>query len=340
MAENARHLFSGSNTAEGYWGYLGTLQRMAGRTVIIKGGPGVGKSTLMKKTGSHYEEKGMQVYYYHCSGDPDSVDAVFVPERGFLMADGTAPHVLDPVCPGAADGILNLGVCLNERQLADQQAEIAAHFAQVSAAYARAYRYLESAAAMRRDTEAVYRGALEADARRRMENELLSHVPQGEGGGEMHGFVQAITCQGVVQHTKWLEAGQVVCLDLPFGLAADLFLQPVLHLARQRGLALRCWYDPLEGRRISHLQAGYTLFTTAVAPGCRIISPPFSKTEMARENSRLSFNRAVYDLCLHQAVDVLAEAKVAHDRLERYYIDAMDYGRLQAVTREVMEDLP
>ena len=52
---------------------------MAKRTLIIKGGPGVGKSTLMKKAGVHYEEEGMEVHYYHCSGDPDSVDAVYVP---------------------------------------------------------------------------------------------------------------------------------------------------------------------------------------------------------------------------------------------------------------------
>lgn len=338
--ETAMHLFSGSNTAEGFCGYFNELQQMAGRTVIIKGGPGVGKSTLMKKVGAHYEEEGLQVHYYHCSGDPDSVDAVYVPRRSYLMVDGTAPHTLDPVRPGARDGILNLGVCLNEGLLAQQYTEVSGLFQDISHTYARAYRYLKAAAAMRQDADAVYRGALEADKRRQMENELLALVPQGDAGGEQHAFLQAITWKGVVQYPQWLDGKTMVSLQLPFGMDADDFLQPVLHLARQRRLAIRCWYDPLEGRKLNHLQAGDVLFTTACPKGSRILSPEMKQEEITPSSSRLSFDRAVYDLCLHQAVEALAEAKAGHDRLERYYIDAMDFGRLQAITQEVLEELP
>lgn len=338
--ERTKHLFAGSNTAEGFYGYYPQLMQSAKRTVIIKGGPGVGKSTLMKKVGGHYEKEGLEVHYFHCSGDPDSMDAVYVPEKGYLMVDGTAPHVLDPVCPGAADGILNLGVCLNEKLLSEQHEEVAGVFAEVSRTYARAYRCLKAAAVMRQDADAVYRCALEADKRRQLVNELLALVPDGEEGKESHGFLQAITWQGVVQYPSWLDSRVMVSLQLPFGMDADDFLRPLLHLARQRKLEIRCWYDPLEGRKLTHLQAGDTLFTTACPKGSRILSPEMKQEEIIRFSSRLSFDRAVHDLCLHQAVEVLAEAKAGHDRLERYYIDAMDFGRLQAITQEVLEELP
>ena len=45
--ENA--LFVGGNTAAGFVGYYPELMRHARRAVILKGGPGVGKSTLMRK---------------------------------------------------------------------------------------------------------------------------------------------------------------------------------------------------------------------------------------------------------------------------------------------------
>lgn len=338
--DKAKHVYSGSNTAEGFYGYFEDLQRMAKRTLIIKGGPGVGKSTLMKKAGVHYEEKGMEVHYYHCSGDPDSVDAVYVPAKGYLMVDGTAPHRLDPVCPGAMDGILNLGVCLNEGMLAEQKEEIAALFSGISHTFARAYRYLKAAEAMRQDCAAVYRKAFLPPRRRNMENHLLSLVPDGEKGGEQHAFLQAITWKGVVQCADWLEARQMVSLVLPFGMDGDELLQPILHLARQKELKRLCWHDPLDGKKLSHLQVGDTLFTTASPQGAVEILPEMEQDEIKQEASRLSFNRAVYDLCLHQAVDVLSQAKEAHDRLERYYIDAMDFGRLQAITKEVLEELP
>ena len=94
-----RHLFLGSNTAAGFVGFYEALRGAARRTVILKGGPGVGKSTLMGSVGKHYERLGMETAYYHCSGDPDSLDAVAVPDAGFLVMDGTAPHIVDPACP-------------------------------------------------------------------------------------------------------------------------------------------------------------------------------------------------------------------------------------------------
>ncbi len=312
---------------------------MAKRAILVKGGPGVGKSTLMKKVGAAYEEQGLDVHYCHCSGDPDSVDAVYVPQNGFLMVDATSPHTLDPIRPGAGDGILNLGVCLNEGLLAEQYEEISALFDGISATYRRAYRYLNAALSIRRDGDAVYREALEGDESRKFVNQLLSHVPEGEGRGwEQHAFLQAITWKGVVQYPEWLEAEKVVSLPLPFGMEADDFLQPVLHLARQRRQDVRCWYDPLDGNKLQHLQVGSTLFTTASPQGATEVLPQMQQEPVGKVESRLSFDRAVYDLCLHQGVEALAEAKAAHDRLERYYVDAMDFGRLQAITKEVLEE--
>lgn len=337
--EQGMHLFSGSNTAAGFRGYFPELQKMAERTCIVKGGPGVGKSTLMKKVGAYYEEKGLSVCYCHCSGDPDSLDAVYVEENGYLMVDGTAPHVLDPVRPGARDGILNLGVCLHEGKLCQQMQEIDGCFRRVSAAFARAYRYLKAAAAVRGDNADLYARALPADKRRRLQNELLSLVPDGPRGLEMHGFLQAITWKGVAQYPQWLEEKEVIALDIPWGMDGDVFLQPLLKLARQREVAVRCWHDPLEGEKLAHLQIGDKVFTTAAPAGAKVFSPDMDQECIRSQASRLSFNRAVYDLCLHQAVEVLSEAKEAHDRLERYYIDAMDFGRLQAITKEVLEEL-
>lgn len=338
--EQVMHAFSGSNTAEGFFGFFGQLQEAAERTVILKGGPGVGKSTLMKKVGAYYEEKGLHVCYFHCSGDPDSVDAVQVKEKGYLMVDGTSPHRLDPLRPGAKDSIVNLGVCLAEGKLAEQQQEIDGLFTAIGDTFARAYRYLKAAAAMRSDSGAVYARALDGDRQRRVLNELLSLLPSGVRGEEQHAFLQAITWKGVVQYPKWLEAKQMISLNLPWGMDCDVFLQPILSLARQRRLPLLCWHDPLEGKKLSHVQVGDVLFTTAAPQGARVLSLYPEGDRLHQQTSRLSFNRAVYDLCLHQAVDVLAEAKADHDRLERYYIDAMDFGRLQAITREVLEELP
>lgn len=337
--ENIRRLFPGSNTSAGFMGFFEDLRRRAKKTIILKGGPGVGKSTLMREAGKHFEEAGMAVEYYHCSGDPDSLDAVLIPETGFLVLDGTAPHIIDPRLPGAADGILNLGICLNERQLCAQRERLEALNAAISAAFARAYRYLAAARAVRSDAAAVYDAALGRKERRALENELAALLPAGPEGEGGHAFAQAITCQGVLQQLDSVLAGRVCCLDVPWGFDANALLLPLWNEAERRHCRRFAYHDPLDAACLAHVAAGEQVFTTAVLMDAVCIKPQMEEALLRREAPRLAFDRAVYDLTLNQAVEALAEAKARHDELERYYIDAMDYSRLGAIRQEFLEEI-
>ena len=65
--------------------------------LILKGGPGAGKSSFMKYIGKKAEEAGEEVEYIWCSGDPDSLDAVRLPRVGVIAVDGTNPHGTAPL---------------------------------------------------------------------------------------------------------------------------------------------------------------------------------------------------------------------------------------------------
>lgn len=86
--------FLGANSGGGfhslYEGWMGECA--AGACYILKGGPGCGKSTLMKEIGETLEAAGWAAEYIWCSGDPDSLDGVRFPEKNVAIADGTAPH--------------------------------------------------------------------------------------------------------------------------------------------------------------------------------------------------------------------------------------------------------
>ena len=340
ITDAVRHFFPGSNTGAGFVGFFEDLRSHAGRTVVLKGGPGVGKSSLMKAVGQHYEDKNASVIYYHCSGDPDSLDAVYVPDRDFLMLDGTAPHIVDPALPGAADGILNLGVCLDEKQLGSQRDSVARLTREISGCYAQAYRYLRAAKALREDAAAVCDAAMSRAARRAAMEELLSYLPQHGDGEERHLFAQAITWKGVLQYVDGILAEKNVCLDVPWGFDVHSLLGGVWAAAGLRQMHRVAYHDPLDAEKLCHIQAGDTGFTTAVMMDVPTVTPQLDQQLMSRQEPRLSFDRAVHDLALNQAVEALADAKQKHDQLERYYIDAMDYGRLNAIKQEVLEELP
>ena len=87
------YFFLGANSEEGFFSLYDQL--LGGRLddlMILKGGPGCGKSSLMRKVGAAMEEQGLAVEYIQCSGDPDSLDAVIIPTLATAIVDGTAPH--------------------------------------------------------------------------------------------------------------------------------------------------------------------------------------------------------------------------------------------------------
>ena len=70
--------FLGSNTNLGFYSYFDKIlnpQKNA-RLYIIKGGPGSGKSTLMKRLLERFIADGDDIEKFYCSSDPNSLDGV------------------------------------------------------------------------------------------------------------------------------------------------------------------------------------------------------------------------------------------------------------------------
>lgn len=334
----AHSYFPGSNTCRGFHGYFQELlpPENTQRAYILKGGPGVGKSTLMKRVGAAWEKQGRNVTYYWCSGDPDSLDAVV--SGGRMLMDGTAPHVIDPVQPAAADGIVNLGVCLSESIMAAHRAEALAVSRDISRCYARAYRYLAGADAAWRDSAAIYQQAVDHGALCNLRMELQAFFTAGEKHTQ-HLYAQAITCQGVRSHAQSLVCENMLCLDLPFGFDADCLLRPLGIYLEARGMGYRAFMQPLDGKRHAHIMAGDHAAVTFNEPGRETRTLPFDENLLRREHDTLAFNRAAHDLLLRQAVESLQAAKERHDVLERLYMDAMDYKHLEEIAADVMEKM-
>ncbi len=104
------HFFLGANSAEGFYGlYEQLLDAKLYDLIILKGGPGCGKSTFMRRTAAAMEERGLESVYIHCSGDPDSLDGVIFPAIGTAIVDGTAPHGMDTL--GHRGAYLSCSAC-------------------------------------------------------------------------------------------------------------------------------------------------------------------------------------------------------------------------------------
>lgn len=90
------HRFFGAATVNGTVDYIPEITDGLTRRIFLKGRPGTGKSTFLKKAAAAALRRGLETEIYHCSLDPKSLDMVVVRELSFCLLDSTAPHEYFP----------------------------------------------------------------------------------------------------------------------------------------------------------------------------------------------------------------------------------------------------
>ena len=159
---NSIQYFLGANSPTGFYSLYDQLlpPEQASAIYILKGGPGCGKSTLMRRVAALAQEAGESVEYILCSGDPDSLDAILLPGKKAALVEGTAPHVVEPKYPGVVEQYINLGKCYDHNGMEGLRTAIISCMRGYKGHYQRAYRCLDAAAELMYDV----RSTLDSDA--------------------------------------------------------------------------------------------------------------------------------------------------------------------------------
>lgn len=150
MKENRN--FSFFAAANGYGGFRSYFDEIFNpkeytKIYILKGGPGTGKSTLMKSLYNALKDGATYTESIYCSSDPKSLDGIIIENENKKVAviDGTAPHEKDACFPGAIDKIINLGDGWDKRWLEAKRDDIISLCDEKRNAYKTAYSYLFAA---------------------------------------------------------------------------------------------------------------------------------------------------------------------------------------------------
>ncbi len=153
-------IFAGVNSCDGYESLLESEIKNCEKVFILKGSPGCGKSTLMKRLLANAVVKGERVTAIKCSADPDSIDALIFEDKSIAVADGTPPHTLEPNLPGVREILINLaedmdtGILVSNRELLERLN------AKQKRAYKTAYSLLSAAGKLAESEEHILSKAL------------------------------------------------------------------------------------------------------------------------------------------------------------------------------------
>lgn len=92
--------FLGAATKDGSIDCIPEITAGLSRRIFIKGRPGTGKSTFLKKVRAAANQAGWDTEEYRCAFDPNSADMVVIEGLGLCLFDSTAPHEHFPSLPG------------------------------------------------------------------------------------------------------------------------------------------------------------------------------------------------------------------------------------------------
>lgn len=327
------------------------------RVFIIKGGPGTGKSTLMKRAAQLLTAKDAHVFLSPCTGDPWSLDAVTAETQKIMILDGTAPHVVEPSCPGVCESLVDLGSCWDGAALREKGREILAVSRENKLLHERASRYISAAGSLLKDSTHIAAACTDLERAARFGQALARKlIPAasrtGAGDGrEIVRFLSGITPRGLVFFRETLETycEHLVILSDDYGAASGAILEAVRTAALAAGwdiIACPCPFAPeerLEHVLIPELSLGFTTesrFLKLKRDDRRIHARRFTDLPALRlKKQRLTFNRRAARELLQGAAELLAEAKTVHDALEKYYIAAMDFDKVNKMTDTVLAEL-
>ena len=351
---NTTHFFLGANSGRGFQNLFDRFCAPENHydLLVLKGGPGVGKSTMMRRIGTAMEERGEQVEYLYCSGDPDSLDGVHIPRIRSAVLDGTSPHVIEPKYPAAVDRYVNLGQFYDIAAAKASRAEIVLRSSACSSAYQRAYRALGAARQIADSAAVLVAEGLDGDKLLRRTDGIIGREIRGKGSGgaDAYRFLGSITCKGAIWRFDTVETlcPRVYQLQDTYGLAAPM-LERIRAAARARGYAAIICPDPEHIECIHHLllpELGLAFVTSR--EGMRYDGPAYRRirldamvapAHLKRCKGRLRFVRRVEEALRDEGLEALREAKASHDALEAVYRPNVDFAGVDACVAQELARL-
>ena len=322
-------------------------------TFILKGGPGTGKSTLMKKIADRFGD-AEDVTLYYCSADPGSLDAVELHSSKTLIVDGTSPHFFEAMFPGVSQKVINLGAHWDENSLREHGDEIIS--------VTRLNKSLLSGAAYYNNAlgiicNSTYNFADRILNKQMLEEEvnsfcekLFSHRIKSVGKQYIR-QLSVMTMKGYMTLTDTLDNyPEVFVLNDSLFAASDVFIDIVAKKALEYGCHVKLSPCLLFGQLVrEHLlieDTGAALVTSNPLTQLKEqrgtqkdLSVFYDKEQLLLYDEIFKSNESIMKKLEEASRGTLTKAKHIHDELEKYYISAMDLEALDRVYNGICEEI-
>lgn len=345
-----QYYYASSNSMLGFQSYFDKIYdpKKMERIYIIKGGPGTGKSSTIRKVAEHFDGK-YKCEYFLCSSDSKSLDGLIIDQR-IALIDGTSPHATEAKFPGAVEIIVDNASGV-KKDIAKRRSDIIELNYEKTRNYKAAYAFLRAAGELKTENskkvaDAIDYLKLEAAIDRYFKQNIAKEknylksirLVEGitpNGINSTHGFEVASEKTAIILNGKGYE-----------GCVYDRFAKT----AKEYGMNTCISYDPLIPYSINAVMlpsasiclVNYDKFYHGDVDYDKYKVINFER--FIKKNSRkdlkkeLKFSSKCIQALVDEAIEYISKASKIHLQLEKIYSQYTDFEQVDKNISTIIQD--
>ncbi len=362
--------FLSANTTNGFFSLYDNLYfpKDGWFCYILKGGPGTGKSTIMKKIAQKAAKNNISAEIIKCSSDPESLDAVILPKLKTAVVDGTAPHVIEPAFPGVSDLIINLGECWDEKKLKKSKNEILNLCIQNSKLHLKSKSYLKAYGIIDQERKSIISQNinflyLDKNIEKLIKNIFSKKTKNNtQERKENFRFLSSVTPKGILtfDESVLLKTSSIFIIEDNHNIIGNYILQKIRKKALEFNYNILVCPSPFNPRKEIEALIIPSLNTSFIIKGNneytnfinnfknlklknseytfkKIPTKKYLDTSILNQHKNaLKFNNKICKEFLKESISCLNQAYQIHNNIEKYYISAMNYKKINKIADKLI----
>ena len=349
ITENKKtpHYFAAANSKDGFVSYFKNV--FGGddikRLYILLGGPGSGKSTMMKRVADISEKEGNTTERIHCSSSPYSLDGVIIKEKGIAVIDGTNPHTYDASYPGVRETVIDPGIAWDTKKLYEKKGEIFELTSRKKSSYRKAYLYLRAAGLISDEMKEVAKSCVLTEKLLKNAEVQIRGALHGKGTqfSESIRLQRGITGQGSVYFESLARSAEKRILVKDVHGISEIYFSYLYKEAKRNGLNGTVSYSPedrsvIDGILFEDASVCFSLYCNENECDKIINCERFEdKSAFSDVKQKYAFAARCKNALEAQAYSALSDAAKYHEEIEKVYAPCTDYSITERLTDELCE---
>ncbi len=323
--------FLGNNSGYGFFNLYENELKSTNKTVLLKGGSGTGKSSLLKKIAKKAKAMGLDYELWFCSGDPQSLDGIYLKDKKAAVVDATAPHASGVDIPVIKDVIFDLAQSLDESKLKGARQDIEKYMKCKKQHFMRVYQHLKSALCHLYNQFEIEKQGVDEDKIRAYASSIARDMkPVTDKNRSL--FAHAICPVGESEYFDHLR-GKKAVLVKGCAYAKKVFFDEISKL--RKGLTL--FLSPLDPKTCEGIVCGDVAYVENVGHFANdsivdlgVFGERFDKDDSIEEGNNVIMQTAF-------AVERLNKAREAHMKVESIFVPAMDFSNNEKMLDKINE---